>query len=115
MRTYRFYKDDVGWFIDLPEWEGEKNELQMIMGADTFLDMLSQGENNINLIIDKKPFKDCEVLYYQHEGNLEGPECGEGAWYFLNEYMGIQLNMKIWLCDVTKFVFEEFPLKIYFK
>ena len=45
MRLFRFYRDDIGWFVDLPEWEGERWELQMVMGADSFLDVLSQGEN----------------------------------------------------------------------
>ncbi len=115
MRVYKFYKDEEGWFINLPEWTGEKWELQMVMGADTFLDILAQGENEVHVTIDKKSFKDCEVLHYQHEGRLEGPEYGEGAWYFLNEYMGISFSLKMWLCNVTKFVFEEFPTKIFFK
>lgn len=28
MRTYRFYKDSEGWFVDLPEWTGEKWNLR---------------------------------------------------------------------------------------
>jgi len=35
MRTFRFYKDTDGWFVDLPEWTGEKWELEMVSGADT--------------------------------------------------------------------------------
>ena len=115
MRSYRFYKDEYGWFVDLPEWEGEVWDLQMVMGADTFLDILSQGENEVYVTLSKTPFNGCETLYYQHDGRLEGPEYGEGAWYFLNEYVGLPMTLKMWLCDVTKFVFGEFPTKIYFK
>jgi hypothetical protein len=52
---------------------------------------------------------------FLHLGTLEGPEIGEGAWYILNQYLGIDFNLKMWLCDVTKFVFGNFPKKIYFK
>lgn len=115
MRSYRFYKDEFGWFVDLPEWEGEVWDLQMVAGADTFLDLLSQGESETYVILSPEPFSDCEELLYQKIGRLEGWELGEGAWYFLNSYKGIDYNISMWLCDVTKFVFGEFPNKIYFK
>jgi hypothetical protein len=50
-----------------------------------------------------------------HLGRLEGPEYGEGAWYVMEEYAGLRFGLSMWLCDVTKFVFGDFPLKIYFK
>jgi hypothetical protein len=115
MRTYRFYKDSEGWFVDLPEWTGEKWELEMVSGADTFLDILSQGENEVHVTMSKEPFDGCEILHFQELGRLEGSEMGTGAWYFLQNYSGIDYTLKMWLCDVTIFVFGEFPNKIYFK
>lgn len=114
MNSYRFYKDDKGWFVDLPDWTGEKWELQMVMGADTFLDILSQGENEIYVTLSKNQFEGSDTLHYECQGLLEGPEYGEGSWYFLSEYKGIPYSLRLWLCDVTKFVFGEFPVKIYF-
>jgi hypothetical protein len=29
--------------------------------------------------------------------------------------MGMSMTLEVWLCDVTKFVFGDFPIKIYFK
>lgn len=115
MRIYRFYKDDLGWFVDLPGWTGEKWELQMVSGADTFCDLLAQGENDIYVTLSKEPFDGCEVLELLHLGRLEGPELGEGAWYILDEYADLPFGLRMWLCDVTKFVFGEFPAKIYFR
>jgi hypothetical protein len=115
MNSYRFYRDEIGWFVDLPEWEGTKSDLQMVMGADTFLDILSQGENEVYVTLSTEPFEYCGVLDYIFLGRLEGPELGEGAWYSLREYMGLDFNLKMWLCDVTKFVFGDFPKQIYFK
>ena len=115
MRIYRFYKDEYGWFIDLPNWEGEKYDLQMVAGADTFLDLLSQGEDDVYVTLSTKPFENCEVLMFEHYGRLEAWELGEGAWYVLSTYKGQHYDLKMWLCDVTKFVFGELPDKIYFK
>jgi len=114
MKTYRFYKDDSGWFIDLPEWTGQKWDLQMVMGADHFCDIMSQGENEIFVTLSKEPFEGSEILHFQKLGRLEGPEFGEGAWYFLQEYKGVNYGLEMWLCDVTKFVFGDFPNKVYF-
>jgi hypothetical protein len=34
--TFRFYKTGDGkWYIDLPEWDGSIDDLQMVDGADT--------------------------------------------------------------------------------
>lgn len=115
MRIYRFYKDEYGWFIDLPGWEGEKYDLQMVAGADTFLDLLSQGENDVYVTLSTEPFDNCEVLLFEHYGRLEAWELGEGAWYVLSTYKGQHYDLKMWLCDVTKFVFGNLPDKIYFK
>jgi hypothetical protein len=115
VRSFKFYKNEHGWFVDLPEWEGEVWDLQMVMGADTFLDILSQGEEVVHVTLSTTPFEGCEILHYQYQGRLEGPEYGEGAWYFLNEYIGMSMTLEVWLCDVTKFVFGDFPIKIYFK
>ena len=115
MKSYRFYKDEYGWFIDLPEWEGEKSDLQMVMGADVFCDMLSQGKNEVVITLSTEPFDGCDQLDFLYLGRLEGPEYGEGAWYELERYADVQLNVTMWLCDVTKYVFGDFPKQIYFK
>ena len=115
MRTFRFYRDSEGWFVDLPEWKGAKWELEMVSGADTFLDILSQGESEVHITLSKTPFENANILHFQEIGRLEGPELGAGAWYFLQDYNGIDYTLMMWLCDVTLFVFDEFPNKIYFK
>jgi hypothetical protein len=39
LRFYRTTEDR--WYIDLPEWKGSIADLEMIEGADTMLDKLS--------------------------------------------------------------------------
>ena len=43
MKNYTFNKEQGCWYIDLPNWEGTKGELQMVGGADTLLDRLSNN------------------------------------------------------------------------
>jgi hypothetical protein len=116
MRTFKFYKTEVGrWYVDLPEWEGSVDELEMVAGADLFLEILSEGEQTVNVILSTVPFEGADILEFQTLGNLESWELGEGAWYKMVSYMGIDYELKLWLCDVTKFVFGGFPNKIYFQ
>jgi hypothetical protein len=45
MESFRFYKDPDGrWYVDLPEYQGSKQDLEMVSGADAFLEILAQGE-----------------------------------------------------------------------
>jgi uncharacterized ubiquitin-like protein YukD len=113
-RNLKFYKDHEGWFVDLPEWTGSKYDLQMVSGADTFLDIIAQGETETYLTLSDTPIENSNKLKFKEVGRLEGFELGEGAWYTLNQYIGIEYDLEMWLCDVTKFVFGNFPTVIYF-
>jgi hypothetical protein len=111
MRTFKFYKEsDSRWYVDLPEWEGPKAALEMVMGADTMLDILSQGTGEVVMYMSTEFQERCERLVFLHET----PDIGEGAYYHMESYMGLEFNLDVWLCDVTKFVFGDFPKEIYF-
>ena len=117
MRPYPFlfYKEDDKWYVDLEEWEGDQAELQMVAGADHFLDIISEGENEVWVHLWTKPFPGADVLNFLRLGDLESWEYGTGAWYKLTSYKNISFDISMWLCDVTLFVFKEFPKEIYFK
>ena len=105
MNTFRFYKEtDLRWYVDLPEWEGSKDDLEMVSGADTMLDILSQGELEINVTFSEKPFDNYKFLL-TFNGKFEG-----GANYHLQNEL---FDFNVWLCYVTKFVFGYLPKKIY--
>lgn len=114
-RRIQFEKLGHEWFAVLPEWQGPKADLQMVCGADTWLDILCQGEWDVWLLISDEPFDGAEKLFMLGEGRLEGPELGEGAWYEAKTYIGLEYNLEMWLCDVTQFVFGNFPKIIYYK
>jgi hypothetical protein len=109
IREFKFYKDEGGWFVDLPGWEGNKADLAMVSGADTMLDIISQGENDIMVLLSTEEFDGSNRLEFLRES----PEMGEGSWYLMKTYKGIEYNLELWLCDVTIFVFGEFPKNIY--
>jgi len=76
-RTFKFYKTEVGrWYVDLPEWEGSVDELEMVAGADLFLELLSQGEETVFLTLSTVPFEGSEILEMKYLGTLEGWEMG---------------------------------------
>ena len=110
MRSFRFYKDSIGWFIDIPEWNGNKSDLQMVSGADTFCELLSPNKNEFYLTLSTLQYDGFDRLVFTKLGRIEGWELGEGAWYFCPKY-----NLELWLCNVTKFLFDEFPKSIFFK
>ena len=113
----KFYKEiDLRWYADLPEYiasGGTKADCEMVCGADDWLDILSQGESEITLVLDTEPFKGAEVL------NLDRTDYGFpvlGATYRMTTYKSVDYsNQTLWLCPVTLFVFGEYPKKIFYR
>lgn len=114
--NFTFIKNEHGeWFINLPEYPGPKEDLQMVAGADTFLEIISNEKDEVNVKFTNNEFKGAEQLYFTELGRVEGFEMGTGAWYEIKSYEGVDNEFRMWLCDVTKFVFNEFPRVIYFQ
>lgn len=111
MKNYRFYKEEDGkWYIDLPEWTGSKAELEMVMGADTLLDIISQGEDSMNVSFSEKSFEGYE---YTLTKIREEEEIIGGAWY-KTEARNLT-SFECWLCGVTHFVYGYYPEKLYLR
>ena len=110
MISKTFYKEQDGrWYIDLPEYieqGGTKEELEMVLGADTFLDMISEGEEKINVSFSEQIFDNFAFT-------LEKKEQDEyGATYYISSFF--EQNFDLWLCPVTKFVFGGYyPQTLY--
>jgi hypothetical protein len=109
MITKRFYKDEEGWFIDLPEWPGSKYELAMVMGADEMLDILAVGKSELIIQFSNQNFENAQVLRKFRDDSDIG-----GAHYTWTPPPTRRL-LQLWLCDVTKFLFGSMPEEIYFK
>lgn len=110
MREFRFYKESTNrWYVDLPEWNGPKSDLEMVDGADSMLEYMAEGSGEVRAILSTQKVDNVYHLKFVRET----PEIGEGAQYYLEEYLGLTINLRVWLCDVTKFVFGEFPNDIW--
>ena len=107
---HTFEKENNGaWYIVLPHWPGMKGSLAMVAGADKMLDrLLSFGESRVTLELKTSRVEEDEwqiLTRVQKRHAL----LGGGA-----DYRELDGN-QIWLCNVTKFVFGEFPKHISFK
>lgn len=115
MKHLKFYKEIDQWFgerwyVDLPDWTGSKADLEMVAGADTMLDMIGEGEREVHLNVSESYFEYSDELVFIEKAD----DIGNGAYYHLNKYRGIELNHRMWLCDVVLFIFTGFPEQIYF-
>lgn len=122
--THRFYKDHEGWFIDLPEFIeaglGTKGNLAMVLGADTFLDKLSN--NGTEVVLQISEYVDAiskydgvfeRIAFSSPIDELEkvGHPIQTGA-----DYVETVLKHQIWLCPVTSYVFDGvYPDYIFYK
>lgn len=99
-----FEKDNTGWYIILPSWKGPRSSLAMVAGADTLLDELSNNGNYISLDIS-----------LEHKENYLHLNKINNCWFNGADYIVPSSGKKVWLCNVTKFVFGNFPKDIYVK
>ena len=105
MKNYTFNKENGCWYIDLPNWTGTKGELQMVAGADTLLDKLSNNGTRVDVMLTTD--RNCPEGFETLKRIIQTPP--NGSVY----HLGL---VPVWLCNVTKFVFEGiFPKQINFK
>lgn len=105
MNIFKFEKENNGrWYVVLPDWTGSKEDLEMVRGADTMLDIIAQGDFEVYVTISEKEFTSSKFMlsYIQ---DREG-----GADYLLTSDL---YQFEVWLCEVTKFVFGYLPKRLY--
>lgn len=104
---------DGRWYVDLPHYDGPKEDLEMVDGADNMMEVLSNRKSIVTLKVRKKPWAGAYLIKLERVPSKEEMPKG-GAFYKFAVYKGIHINLSMWLCDVVKFIFNEFPEKIYF-
>lgn len=112
MKTYRFIKTGEEWFIDLPEYieqGGNYGDLQMVDGADTMLEVMAGEGDAVTLTIATEPFAGADELVLTEKCD---PYIG-GGYYLMKTYQGKEINQRMWLCQVTEFVFGNLPERIF--
>jgi len=114
MKAYRFIKTGNDWYIDLPEYieqGGTMGDLQMVDGADKMLDMMAGKEKTVDIILSKEAFDVADILILTEKCD---PFIG-GGYYHMKSYEGQEINITMWLCQVTEFVLGDLPDKIFVK
>ena len=107
MKNLKFKKEeDNKWYIDLPEWTGDKADLEMVAGADTLLDILSNNTDSLSIEVSEEPIENAIRL--KKLRNIYG-----GADYKVENVSGVD---RAWLCKVTKFVYGGYmPHNLFIK
>lgn len=92
------------WFINIP-YNGDVNDLQMVDGADKLLDEIAEGRRIVRIIatIFNNISEPDYILEKIKEDNM-------GGTYTIT---GVTNVKQLWLCNVTKLIFQNFPNQIY--
>ena len=112
MNKYRFYKNGREWFVDLPEYlekGGSVGNLEMVEGADTMLNIIAEDKEEVILYMSTEKLVNSDHLTLKEKCEpLKG-----GAYYFMKEFEGKEINLTMWLCQVVEFVFGDIPTNIF--
>jgi hypothetical protein len=104
MKNLKFVKENNQWYIDLPEWEGSKAELEMVAGADVLLDHIANEKTNVSILVSEDD-PDNNAIILSKTQDLEN-----GANYKVGNCSAVD---KLWLCDVTKYVYGYMPKNLF--
>jgi hypothetical protein len=120
-----FVNENGIWYADLPEFLeqglGDRDNLMMVDGSDTFLDILSGNQKKVTLKISPNHFDghQCHMKKFRKGLNRELlDELGHapvdyGAYYQVSTLHGHPFDHQLWLCPVTEYVFGDYPDEIY--
>jgi len=113
----RFYKQNEIWYIDLPEFLeqglGTTANLMMVDGADTFLDHLSNQQDEVWVHFSHESFEGAKYKlladdYGKNQSLLSfigHAPVQYGRYYRVTDHN----NHRLWLCPVTEYVFGSYP------
>ncbi len=125
-------EEEDRWFVDFPNWPWKKGNLEMVCGADKFLDLLSEGKDRVSIIAKATSEKLDEAEFQQlmqdgwHELSQIQSSLTGGATYtvrgnkaeqFMRQHplTGESMARTLWLCPVTLFVVGRYPKYFYVK
>lgn len=109
----KFVKENNRWYIDLPEWTGDHEDLEMVAGADKLCEQLSK--NGKTLIIDINSSDTYSVNVEEINLIKKSEDCGatyevqDNTWVINPDFENTVDVEEIWICPVTKYVFGEYP------
>ena len=105
----RFYREDTRWYADIPSYieeGGNQADLEMVLGADIWLDILSQYGTEITLEISTEEQEDWDFIEYQKQNEFDDME---------GVYQDHKSGHLMWLCKITIWLLGNYPDKIYYR
>lgn len=109
MRTIDFEKKNNRWYVVKDDYDGDPDDLEMVEGADTLLDLITTDGKNASVVVydEEGEVGGCSTLVLlRHDingGTYQVENCKE-------------YNQTVWLCNVAHLFFRgEHPERIYFK
>lgn len=103
----KFVKLSNRWFVDIP-YIGSIEDLEMVSGSDKFLNNLCLRTESTTtaLELDVSTTEESQYCFKFVISDIDS----NGATYKCGSLENID---SIWLCNVTKLIFSEFPRAIY--
>jgi len=110
-----FLKDDAGWYADM---EGTRGQNAMVSGADTMIEMLSNGGNRVEMVFSSDVENPGKYVMKLHRVEHDP----FGATYYVSggnvgtapSFRGLFGMPLAWLCNQThRFIGGEHPKDIY--
>lgn len=101
-RFVKFYKEYGKWYADVPNHTKEENE--MVFGADTLLEKLSEGESEVVVLITEFAIPGTDPIFCSMKSHDD-----DGALYNVYRNYGQETIGEIWLCNVMHDVTNEHP------
>ncbi len=112
------------WYFDYPNWKGARHNLQMVNGADSFLNYYNRLHPNgdipdgctARVELDAERTKEPIVSYESDGRYIKFSKIGSdkyGVTYKVENLDGF--NKTVWFCPVMLFFLGEYPKYIYIK
>ena len=108
IKQMSFEKDGRRWYAVIPQWKGSRASLEMVAGADKFLDTLDVSNKGYVTL------KISTAYDYGYSKITKIDDCKYGGANYVYKQHNRLPNF-MWLCEVTLFVFGKYPDTIYFK
>ena len=109
MRYFEFVKLSNRWFVDVP-YDGCVSDLEMVDGADNFLEIYSNGNRVVNVYLSEtaKNYSDIgsEIDCEYYATFVKKEQDKNGTTY---EVKSSLYNGDVWLCPVFNLLIGESP------
>lgn len=109
MQKIDFEKICDRWYVVMDDYAGDHEDLEMVDGADTFLDFITMDDKSatIEILDEETQNGDCSALTMIDHDDFGGTYQVENC----NLY-----DRTVWLCNVAHLFFNgEHPEKVFFK